>query len=161
MGVPDTEAYLTLCELSNFRGRINMGPYSTPQIIEELARHPDVLFMTDGWVEAHGVQNPAIYDCFPKFLHLSLNGRGDTMPRAIRKMTGAVADRFSIPQRGYVKPGYFADLTVFDEATLKNGTPDQSRAFGIDRVYVNGKLVLKNEQLDEAAFRRAGRALRV
>ncbi|MEA4937976.1 MAG: hypothetical protein VB091_00140, partial [Christensenella sp.] len=157
----DLDAYLMLCEQSNFAGRVNMGPYSTPEIVTALSRHENVLYMTDAWVEEHGVQNPAIYDCFPKFLHLSLNGKGDTMPRAIRKMTGAVADRFSIPQRGYVKPGYFADLTVFDEAALKNGTPDQSRAFGIDRVYVNGKLVLKDEQLDEAAFRRAGRALRV
>ena len=157
----DLDAYLMLCEQSNFAGRVNMGPYSTPQIVTALSRHENVLYMTDAWVEEHGVQNPAIYDCFPKFLHLSLNGKGDTMPRTIRKMTGAVADRFSIPQRGYVKPGYFADLTVFDEAALKNGKPDQSRAFGIERVYVNGNLVLKNEQLDEAAFRRAGRALRV
>lgn len=106
------------------------------------------------------MQNPAIYDCFPKFLHLSLTGKGDTMPRAIRKMTGAVADRFSIPKRGYVKPGYFADLTVFDEDALKNGVPDQSRAFGIERVYVNGRLVLEGERLDEAAFANAGRAMR-
>lgn len=48
--------------------------------------------MTDAWVEPHGVQNPAIYDCFPKFLKYSLNGTGDTMPRTIRKMTGGVAD---------------------------------------------------------------------
>lgn len=155
------DAYLMLCEQSNFGGRVNMGPYSTPEIVTALSRHENVLYMTDAWVEEHGVQNPAIYDCFPKFLHLSLNGKGDTMPRAIRKMTGAVADRFSIPARGYVKPGYFADLTVFDETALKDGRPDQSRAFGIERVYVNGKCVLSDGQLDEAAFARAGRALRV
>ena len=157
----DLDAYLMLCELSNFAGRVNMGPYSTPQIISDLSRHDNVLYMTDAWVEEHGVQNPAIYDCFPKFLHLSLNGSGDTMPRTVRKMTGAVADRFSIAGRGYIKPGYFADLTVFDEAVLKNSTPDQSRAFGIERVYVNGKLVLNGDTLDEAAFATAGRALRV
>jgi len=75
-------------------------------------------------------------------------------------MTGAVADRFSIPNRGYVKPGYFADLTVFDEEALKNGTPDQSKSFGIERVYVNGSLVLNGEALDESAFLTAGRAMR-
>ena len=82
------------------------------------------------------------------------------MPRAIRKMTGAVADRFSIPGRGYVKPGYFADLTVFDEQALRNGVPDQSKSFGIERVYVNGRLVLLGETLDKAAFASAGRAMR-
>jgi N-acyl-D-amino-acid deacylase len=116
--------------------------------------------MTDAWVEENGVQNPAIYDCFPKFLHLSLNGTGDSMPRTVRKMTGAIADRFGIAGRGYVKPGYFADLTVFDEETLKTTQPDQSRAFGIERVYVNGRLVLAGDKLDEEAFRTAGRALR-
>lgn len=154
------DAYLMLCEQSNFAGRVNMGPYSTPKIVSELSRHENVLYMTDAWVEENGVQNPAIYDCFPKFLHLSLNGKGDTMPNTVRKMTGAVADRFSIANRGYVKPGYFADLTVFDEEALKNGIPDQSRAFGIERVYVNGKLVLNGETLDEAAFCCAGRAMR-
>jgi N-acyl-D-amino-acid deacylase len=159
-GMNDLDAYLMLCEQSNFAGRVNMGPYSTPQIVSELSRHDNVLYMTDAWVEENGVQNPAIYDCFPKFLHLSLNGTGDTMPRTIRKMTGAVADRFSIPDRGYVKPGYFADLTVFDEGALKDGVPDQSRAFGIERVYVNGKLVLEGERLDETTFASAGRAMR-
>ena len=156
----DLDAYLMLCEQSGFGGRVNMGPYSTPEIMTALSRHDNVLYMTDAWVEEHGVQNPAIYDCFPKFLHLSLNGRGDTMPRAIRKMTGAVADRFSISGRGYVKPGYSADLTVFDETALKNGKPDQSCAFGIERVYVNGRLVLNGNTLDETAFACAGRALR-
>ena len=159
-GMNDLDAYLMLCEQSHFAGRVNMGPYSTPQIVSDLSRHDKVLYMTDAWVEQNGVQNPAIYDCFPKFLHLSLTGKGDTMPRAIRKMTGAVADRFSIPKRGYVKPGYFADLTVFDEDALKNGVPDQSRAFGIERVYVNGRLVLEGKRLDEAAFANAGRAMR-
>ena len=156
----DIDAYLMLCEKSNFAGRVNMGPYSTPEIVESLSKHPNVLFMTDAWVEDHGIQNPAIYDCFPKFLHLALNGHGDTMANTIRKMTGAVADRFSIQERGYVKPGYFADLTVFDEATLKSGTPDQSKAFGIEKVFVNGICVLNGEDLDESAFRSAGRAMR-
>jgi N-acyl-D-amino-acid deacylase len=154
------DAYLLLCEQSNFAGRVNMGPYSTPQIVSDLSSHENVLYMTDAWVEENGVQNPAIYDCFPKFLHLSLNGKGDTMSRAVRKMTGAVADRFSIPSRGYIKPGYFADLTVFNEESLKNAVPDQSKAFGIERVYVNGKLVLNGEELDETAFATSGRAIR-
>ncbi len=55
-------------------------------------------------VEEHGVQNPAIYDCFPKFLRLSLRGEGDAMPRTVRKMTGAVADRFSIRSAATSEP---------------------------------------------------------
>ena len=35
-------------------------------------------------------------------------------------MTGATDDRFQIPERGYLREDYFADLTVFDEGALKN-----------------------------------------
>ena len=70
-----------------------MGPYSTPEIISEFEHNEHCLYMTDAWVEDHGVQNPAIYDCYPKFLRDSLLGTGDTLPRTIRRMTGAVADR--------------------------------------------------------------------
>ena len=160
MGKSCLDAYLDLCEMSDFKGRVNMGPYSTPEIVSELSKDESCLYMTDAWVEDHGVQNPAIYDCFPKFLKFSLCGTGDTMPNTIRKMTGAVADRFSIKHRGYIKPGYFADLTVFDEARLRDGKPDQECAFGIEKVYINGISVLDGTNLDTDAIKHSGRALR-
>ena len=154
------DTYLDLCEMSGYKGRVNMGPYSTPEIIAWQSKRDDVLYMTDAWVEEHGVQNPAIYDCFPKFIRDSILGRGDTMPRTVRKMTGGVADRFSIPERGYVKPGYYADLTVFDEAEMASAVPDQERAFGIRRVFINGKEVLCDGRLDTEALKTSGHALR-
>jgi N-acyl-D-aspartate/D-glutamate deacylase len=116
--------------------------------------------MTDAWVEDHGIQNPAIYDCFPKFLKFSLCGTGDTMPNTIRKMTGAVADRFSIKDRGQIRPGYFADLTVFDETKLREGQPDNEKPFGIEKVYINGIKVLDSDVLDAEAIRHSGRAMK-
>ena len=160
MGKSCLDAYLDLCEMSDFKGRVNMGPYSTPEIVSELSKDDRCLYMTDAWVEDHGVQNPAIYDCFPKFLKYALCGTGDTMPNTIRKMTGAVADRFSIKERGYVKPGYYADLTVFDESKLRDGLEDQEHSFGIESVYINGINVLKSEILDTEAIKHSGRALR-
>ena len=157
----DLNAYLMLCEVSDFKGRVNMGPYSTPEIISEFEHNENCLYMTDAWVEEHGVQNPAIYDCYPKFLRDSLRGTGDTMPNTIRRMTGAIADRFMIPERGYLKEGYYADLTVFDEEKLRNGVPDQEKAFGIEKVFINGRLVLDGENLDEQAVQSAGRAIRI
>ena len=160
MGKSCLDAYLDLCEISNFKGRVNMGPYSTPEIVSELSKDERCLYMTDAWVEDHGVQNPAIYDCFPKFLKFSLCGTGDTMPNTIRKMTGAVADRFSIKDRGYIKPGYYADITVFDEAKIRDGEPDKEQPFGIEKVYINGIKVLDGDVLDEAAIKHSGRAMR-
>jgi N-acyl-D-amino-acid deacylase len=75
-------------------------------------------------------------------------------------MTGAVADRFSIKERGYIKPGYYADLTVFDEAKLRDGQPDQEKPFGIEKVYINGIKVLDADVLDAEAIKHSGRAMR-
>ncbi|MBR4502812.1 MAG: amidohydrolase family protein [Clostridia bacterium] len=158
-GISDLKAYLMLCEKSGFVGRVNMGPYSTPEIISAFEHDPYCLYMTDAWVEDHGVQNPAIYDCYPKFLRDSLLGTGDTMPNTIRKMTGAIADRFMLPKRGYLKEGYYADLTVFDEEALRSGTPDRERSFGIEKVFINGRLVYSDNQLEERALTHTGRAI--
>lgn len=160
MGKSCLDTYLDLCEISDFKGRVNMGPYSTPEIVSELSKDDRCLYMTDAWVEDYGVQNPAIYDCFPKFLKFSLEGTGDTMPATIRKMTGGVADRFSIKERGYVKPGYYADITVFNEEKLRNGQLDQEKSFGIEKVFINGVKVLDDEMLDAEAIKHSGRAMR-
>jgi N-acyl-D-amino-acid deacylase len=138
-----------------------MGPYTTPEIIKEFSRDERCLFMTDAWVEDEGVQNPAIYDCFPKFLRDALLGYGDVLPKAIRRMTGATADRFQLQDRGYLKPGCFADITVFDEEALKAATPDQTCSFGIAKVFINGRLVLDGSDLQPDALRTAGRAIEV
>lgn len=160
LGKSDLDAYLFLCELCDFKGRINLSPYSTPKIISDLSKDDLCLYMTDAWVEEFGVQNPAIFDCFPKFLKHALLGSGDSMPRTVRKMTGGTADRFSLPERGYLKPGYFADITVFNEDTLRSGLPDQGRAFGIEKVFINGKLVLDGENLNREVLKTSGAAVR-
>ena len=160
-GLSNLDAYLMLCEKSDFKGRVNMGPYTTPEIISDFEKNPLCLYMTDAWVEDYGVQNPGIYDCFPKFLRDSLLGTGDTMENTINRMTGATAERFQIRERGYIRPGYFADLTVFSEDELKNAIPDQQKSFGIRKVWINGTAVLDGETLNEDAIKTSGRSISI
>lgn len=160
-GMNDLDAYLMLCEKSDFKGRVNMGPYTTPEIISDFEHNENCLYMTDAWVEEFSVQNPAIYDCFPKFLRDALNGTGDTLENTIRRMTGATADRFQLSDRGYIRPGCFADLTVFDEKEIKAAQPDQEKSFGIKQVFINGRQVLSEGTLDKDALKTSGRAIRV
>ena len=63
----------------------------------------------------------------------------------MRKMTGATADRFGMKDRGYLKAGYKADLTVLDPDKLRvdEAKPD-ARPGGVVHVYVNGRPVLEN-----------------
>ena len=60
-------------------------------------------------------------------------------------MTGQTADRYGIPERGYIKPGYKADLTVIDLSHMKvNESRPDFRPEGIVHVYINGKPVLQD-----------------
>ena len=136
-----------------------MGPYTTPEIISQFEKDPRCLYMTDAWVEDHGVQNPAIYDCFPKFLQDALLGTGDTVENTVHRMSGATAERFGLRDRGYIRPGCYADLTVFSEEEIREATPNQTRSFGIKRVWINGKPVLDNDRIDETLIQTSGRSI--
>jgi len=161
LGVSPADAYLYLCKESNFAGRVNQGAYTTPEIIRKQTNDPNCLFyMSDAWIEENGIQNLAVYDVFPKFIHDSLTGKGDSLPNTIRKMSGATADRFQLKDRGYLREGCYADITVFNKEEMKNGVPDQFKPFGIRRVIINGRTVLDGDKLDEEAIKTSGRVIR-
>jgi N-acyl-D-aspartate/D-glutamate deacylase/amino acid transporter len=68
-----------------------------------------------------------------------------TLPEAVRKMTSWPATRMRLANRGMIKEGNWADVTIFDLATLKdNATYDQPTLSpsGIDWVLVNGVVVI-------------------
>ena len=64
-----------------------------------------------------------------------------TVAEAVRKMTSLPASNLGIANRGQLKPGYFADIAVFDPATIQDhGTFEKPRqlATGVSEVFVNG-----------------------
>jgi N-acyl-D-amino-acid deacylase len=70
-----------------------------------------------------------------------------TLQDAIRRLTSLPASNIGIRQRGSLKPGYYADVVVFDPATIQDhatyAKPNQL-ATGVRDVFVNGVQVLKN-----------------
>ncbi len=155
-GVSDLDAYIRLVELSSGKGRVLMHRYLTDAILLRLMKDENCLCMTDAWVEEQGKQNPACFLCFPQFLKLAREN-GISTQHMIRSMTGAAADRFCIRERGYLKPGYFADITVFDETTVGPGATDEARPVGIKLVLVNGQTAVKDGEF--AAVPSPGRLL--
>ena len=143
-GLSELDMYLKLVDLSGRAGSIYLGKYYSAEIVRRLMEDELSIFMTDAWVEEKGLQNIAAFQTFPQFFLL---GRqyGIPVEKIVRKMTGATADRFGIPERGYLRPGYKADLTVIDPAALSvdEKKPD-ARPGGIVQVYVNGRAVLEN-----------------
>ncbi len=70
-----------------------------------------------------------------------------TLEEAVRKLTSLPAEHLKIKKRGHLKPGYFADLVIFDPATIADkATFEQPHqyAVGVNHVFVNGVQVLKN-----------------
>jgi dihydroorotase/N-acyl-D-amino-acid deacylase len=83
-----------------------------------------------------------------------------TLEFAIRKMTSLAAQRVGINDRGLLKPGMFADITVFDPSTIiDNSTYEQPQqiATGVSYVFVNGVPVVDGGKITAAL---PGRALR-
>ena len=82
-----------------------------------------------------------------------------TMEEAIRKLSGLPATNLGLDHRGYLKEGMFADVVVFDPATIGDRAtfekPHQY-AVGMKHVFVNGTQVLKDGEHTGA---KPGRAL--
>jgi len=70
-----------------------------------------------------------------------------TLQDAVRRMTSWPASNLGIRDRGALKPGHFADLAIFDPATIRDNATfpkPQQYATGMRHVFVNGVLVLKD-----------------
>ena len=143
-GLSPFDMYLKLVDLSKRAGSIYLGKYYNAEIVRRLMEDELSVFMTDAWVVDKGLQNIAAYQTFPQFFLLA---RKYNIPaeKIVRKMTGATADRFKIPERGYLRPGYRADVTVFDpdKLSVDEVTPDR-RPGGIEYVFVNGAAAIEN-----------------
>jgi N-acyl-D-amino-acid deacylase len=71
------------------------------------------------------------------------------LQEAIRKLSKLPATNLKISKRGELKKGYYADIVIFDPATIKdNATFDKPHQYatGVIHVFVNGTQVLKNGQ---------------
>jgi len=105
--------------------------------------------------------HPRAFGAMPRFLGRYVRDQ-HLLPleQGIRKMTSLPAQRERLLDRGLLKEGYFADITVFDAATIQDvGTyaePSQLSK-GVKYVFVNGQLEFEDGKL---TGRTAGRALR-
>jgi N-acyl-D-amino-acid deacylase len=92
--------------------------------------------------------HPRAYGTFPRVLKKYVRDEKIlTLEEAVQKMTGAVARRLSIPDRGRLEVGMYADLVIFDPETIADtatfDAPHQL-AVGVRDVFVNGTRVLEN-----------------
>ncbi len=138
------DTYIKLVELSDGKGRMYLGKYYDKKIIRRLMQDDLSVFMTDAWVEEEGVQNGAAFQAFPLFVKYS-EEFDIPIEKTIAKMTGKTADRFGIQNRGKIKKGFFADMTIFDPKGIEvNKEIANFSPSGIKHVIINGKFALKD-----------------
>ncbi|WP_276496288.1 N-acyl-D-amino-acid deacylase family protein [Pontibacter litorisediminis] len=144
----------------------NIGPYGASgayfimneELQEELMLAPYVMIGSDGSPSMH---HPRGYGSFAKVIETYVKEKQLlSLQEAVRKMTGLPAQTIGLQKRGLLKPGYKADLLVFNPSEVKeNATyekPDQL-ASGFRYVLIGGKLAKEDENY---AAERLGKVLR-
>ena len=123
--------------------------------IANFMRQPWMMTCSDG-SEGH----PRKYGTFPKKIHEYVEEKHViSLPAAVRSSTSLTAETLGLKDRGLLKPGYFADVLVFDPKTYQDRATYEEPtvlATGVRYLTVNGKLAI-----DEGALTtiRAGRPL--
>ncbi len=123
--------------------------------IREIARSPMALVGSDGncvadyGVVAQGMPHPRFYGTFPRIIgHYVHEQRLLPLELAVHKMTGATSRALRLRDRGLLKEGYRADITIFDPADFKDratyADPHQYPTGDRTTVLVNGVVVVDN-----------------
>jgi len=98
--------------------------------------------------------HPRAYGTFPRILRKYVREDNQlTLPDAIRKFTALPAQRMRLTDRGVLKQGMWADVVVFDPATIRDKATFESPnqlSEGMEFVVVNGQPVIENGKMTGA-----------
>ena len=126
----------------------------------EALSHPVAMVGSDGIPQQEGVPHPRLQGTFPRVLGYYTRDRAVlSQSAAIKKMTSVPTTRYGLRDRGLLRPGFAADVVVFDPTTIADCGTYTSRADpnGIRHVLVNGQQALLDGELTGV---RAGQILR-
>lgn len=149
------DPYVLLLEIVR-QGRARIGMVGFGMSEENTAMilaHTLGMICSDGSARAtygplsEGSPHPRSYGSFPRVLgHYCRDQRLMPLEVGVHKMTGMPAQRLRLDHRGQVAVGGFADLVVFDPATVADRatfTDPHQYPVGIDMVLVNGEVVIR------------------
>lgn len=138
-GTPAVETALEM-----IREGLDMGVASfnmTERDIEAFMKDPFVMTSSDG-----SGGHPRLYGTYPrKIRRYVLDKPVITMERMIQSASQQVAEVYGIRERGSIKTGYFADMIVFDPATIREQATyvePEKLSVGMRWVLVNGMMAV-------------------
>lgn len=121
--------------------------------IKKQIRQPWVSFGSDLWSmreedKQYGIPHPRAFGNFARLLGKYVRDEKIiSLQEAIRRLTSLPATHHKLTNRGYLKPGYFADVVIFDPAIIADKATFENPfqyAVGVQHVWINGKQVLTN-----------------
>ena len=130
--------------------------------LQRILAHPATMIASDGQVAQVGRDaiHPRSYGTFARVLAVYVREKGIiTLEDAVRKMSSLPAARIGLADRGVLRPGMKADISVFDPARVRDvATFDKPHQYaeGFSYVIVNGQLVYESGTVTAA---RPGRVL--
>ena len=114
------------------------------QDLKRIMQYPVTMIGSDG-LPGHEKPHPRLWATFPRVLKRYVREQQLlTLEQAVHKMTGLSAKTFGLIDRGLLKPGYFADLVIFDPETIEDMADFENPELpskGIHSVFANGKPV--------------------
>jgi N-acyl-D-amino-acid deacylase len=109
--------------------------------VQRILQYDDTMIGSDG-LPHDAKPHPRLWGTFPRVLgHYCRDLKLFPLETAVHKMTGLTASRFGLDGRGVLKKGAYADITLFDEATVIDRADFEHStrpASGIETVIVNG-----------------------
>jgi N-acyl-D-aspartate/D-glutamate deacylase len=147
----------TALDLIRTTGDISVASFNmTEADIEKFMRDPYVMTSSDG-----SGGHPRLYGTYPrKIRRYVLDKPVSPMERMVRASSAQVAEVYGIPERGMLKTGFFADVIIFDPATIRElatYVEPEKLATGVRWVFVNGREAVAN---GETTGILAGRGIR-
>jgi N-acyl-D-aspartate/D-glutamate deacylase len=148
-------------ERSGGAGVVSFG--MNEEEVRLIMKQPFVATASDGssQVPAATVPHPRSYGCFPRKIGLyAIKEKLIPLEQALRSASGLPADILKLPERGYLRAGYFADVVIFDPEKFRDlATFDQPHqyAIGVRYLFVNGRLAVDEGKFTDTL---AGKVLR-
>ncbi len=147
------EAINAMIEFQIQGGFIGIFEGMSEEDVIRIVRHPKAMFETDGdLVEpGKGFPHPRSYGSFPRILAKYVRDEKVlTLEQAVQKMTSLPALWIGQNERGFIREGAIADMTVFDLNSIQDNATyiDPHRySTGIIHVIINGVMVLYNSKM--------------
>jgi N-acyl-D-amino-acid deacylase len=161
LNVSAPEAVLRLLEINGHDIAIIVHNMAQEDV-DMVFTHPMTGIGSDSSVYTGGHPHPRAFGTFPRaFARYVREQRNCPIELMVRKASGLNAERFSIPMRGFLRDGYFADIVIFspDEIADRSTYEQPSVApAGIKHLIVNGVPEIEDGKI---TGRRGGRVLRL